>query len=224
MQEILVWFPRLCSHRGLCKPQSVLLFPQISSGKLLPALASLNISHFHLPRVGSPTSAAPSVAELCMHAAALPGLWPVLLPFPVCSPPLSLCFLSPCWQEAPQILHSTFCLLDGSVYTPSFHSPYWGPTQSALQTAVSPRDPWALLCPGLWCAFTFLRGAGVGQEVIRVSDVKAKPWEAWAEHCCIAKHQQESWNSYLIYRQLQGCLVLWNRRHRGKHVSPISPC
>lgn len=61
------------------------------------------------------------------------------------------------------------------------------------------------------------------QEVIRVSDIKAKPREERAEHCYTAMHHQESWTSCLIYRQLQGCSVLWNRCRMGKHVSSIFP-
>lgn len=130
MQELLVWFPRPCSPRGLCKPQSVLPFP-----KLLPALASLKVSHFHLPMW------------------AVPLLQPLLRQSCVCRllPSSSLLLLCAAFL---------FC---------------WA---SSLPTSGLSLYP-TLSLPVLW------------SRSVRVSDIKAKPCEGGAEHCGIAKHQQE---------------------------------
>lgn len=143
----------------------------------------------------------------------------------MCSSTLSSRFLSPCWQKSPQILHSTFSPHQGSVYTPSFHSPYWGPTQSCVTNHSCPWESLGSPMPRVMCIHLPVAGGCVWgeQEVIKVSDIKAKPREEWAQHCYTAMHHQESWTSCLIYRQLQGCSVLWNRCHMGKHVSSIFP-
>lgn len=165
--------------------------------------------------MASPTSAAPSKADLCRYAAG-PSSFPFLciVSFFLLLPPL----------PAGRRLHTSSIAHFPHIRYQSTPHPFIPHTRVPQCLYHRPHYFLEIMGSPMLRVTCICLHAGQQREwreqgVTRMLDIKAKPWEGWAEHCYTAKHQQESLTSCLLYRQLQGCLVLWNRQYMGKCIS-----